>query len=314
MSSLTEYSGTYKPFSAPWAMKMAEQHESIHWIEQEVELGDDVAQWNSGKLSEGERAFVLQIMRLFTQTDAEVGQCYYEHFIPYFKNNEVRNMMGSFACREGVHQRAYALFTDTLGMPETIYSEFLEYDEMADKVENMTSIDMSSPEEALSSLAQTVFNEGLSLFASFVMLLNFQRYGKLLGLCKITEWSLRDETAHVEGMSQLFREYREEQGIPLSELEDDVRKRLELTVSLEDKFVDEAFKLGVPDGITAEEVKQYIRFIADRRLGQLGFTGTYGVSNPFPWLDWVLGEGMTNFFEQRVSDYSVGGLKGEWRY
>ncbi|WPH64674.1 ribonucleotide reductase of class Ia (aerobic) [Vibrio phage vB_VpaP_SJSY21] len=310
----TTYSGTYKPFHFPWAMQLAEQHESIHWIEQEVDLGDDLQQWKSGKISSEEKAFVLQIMRLFTQSDTEVGQCYYEHFIPYFKNNELRSMMGSFAAREGIHQRAYALFTDTLGLPETIYSEFLQFDEMAAKVDNMTKIDMSSPETVLPSLAQTVLNEGLSLFASFVMLLNFQRFGKLLGLCKITEWSLRDESAHVEGMAELFKTYREEQGIPLSELRDDVIGRTEMTVSLEDTFIDEAFKLGTPEGFTAEEVKSYIRYIADRRLTQLGFSPIYNVENPFPWLAWILSEGHTNFFEQRVSEYSVGSLKGKWRY
>lgn len=314
MSGLTKYSGTYKPFKYPWAMKLAEEHETIHWVEQEVELGDDVAQWNSDNITTEEKAFVLQVMRLFTQSDTEVGQCYYEHFIPYFKNNEVRNMMGSFASREGIHQRAYALFTDTLGMPETIYSEFKEYDSMANKVENMNAIDMTTKQNVALSLVQTVLNEGLSLFASFVMLLNFQRYGKLLGLCKITEWSLRDETAHVEGMSKLFTTFLNENGISKESLKNDVITQVTRAVDLEDVFIDEAFGLGKPEGITAIEVKQYIRFIADRRLAQLGFAPIFNVANPFQWLDWVLAEGHTNFFEQRVSDYSVGGLKGEWKY
>lgn len=312
--SCIEYSGTYKPFRYPWAMKMAEEHEQIHWTEHEIELGDDVAQWNSGKITDEEKEFVLQIMRLFTQTDTEVGQCYYEHFIPYFKNNELRCMMGSFGAREGVHQRAYALFTDTLGMPETIYSEFLEYEEMAAKMENMTAISMADEFEAESALIQTVFNEGVSLFGSFVMLLNFQRYGKLLGLSKITEWSLRDETAHVEGMAKLFRTYMTETNSSPEVMQRVAVTKAELAVKLEDAFIDEAFKLGGIEGITADETKQYIRHMVDYRLTQLGFEKLYNVDNPFPWLDWVLADGHTNFFEQRVSDYSVGGLKGEWKY
>ncbi|APC46037.1 ribonucleotide reductase protein, small chain family [Vibrio phage vB_VspP_pVa5] len=312
--SCVEYSGTYKPFRYPWAMKMAEEHEQIHWTEHEIELGDDVAQWNSDKITSEEKAFVLQIMRLFTQSDTEVGQCYYEHFIPYFKNNELRNMMGSFAAREGIHQRAYALFTDTLGMPETIYSEFLEYEEMANKVDNMTTVDMSSDLKACESVIQTVLNEGVSLFGSFVMLLNFQRYGKLLGLSKITEWSLRDESAHVEGMSQLFRTYATESNVDMGVLGEVAKRKAALAVDLEDAFIDEAFKLGGIEGITANETKQYIRHMVDYRLTQLGFEKLYNAPNPFPWLDWVLADGHTNFFEQRVSDYSVGGLKGGWKY
>lgn len=313
---LTEFSKTYKPFQYPQFMDYANMHENIHWVEEEVELGDDVMQWNSGVLSSVEKNFVLQIMRLFTQTDVQVGQNYCDLFIPPFKNNEVRCMLLAFAAREGIHQRAYALFTDTIGMPEHLYSEFLEYEHMAEKISMMQNNDVSTIQGLGRALAQTVCNEGMSLFSSFVMLLNFQRFGKMKGLCTITEWSLRDETQHVLGMSELFKTYcRENPTVLTDSFKASVYSMYRNAVALEDAFIDGAFAMGGVEGITAEETKQYIRFIANRRLNQLGFKDNWeGALNPFPWLDWIVSEGQSNFFETTVSEYSVSGLTGEWDY
>jgi ribonucleoside-diphosphate reductase beta chain len=225
-------------------------------------------------------------------------------------------MLLAFASREGIHQRAYALFTDTLGLPDSTYSEFLEYEEMASKIELMQKNDATTQAGKAKALAQTVCNEGMSLFSSFVMLLNFQRYGKALGLCKITEWSLRDETQHVEGMSELFKIFcSENPGVLTDSVKAEIYQYYRDAVALEDAFIDTAFKIGTPDGLTAAEMKQYIRFIANRRLRMIGFKDNWtDVQNPFPWLDWILAEGHTNFFEQRVSEYSVAGLTGNWEY
>ena len=191
--SLTEFSKTYKPFRYPWAVEITTRHESAHWIEDEIDLADDVSDWKSGKLSDTEKEFITNILRLFTQSDVAVGQNYYDQFIPKFKNNEVRNMLGSFAAREGIHQRAYALLNDTLGLPDSEYHAFLKYSEMTDKIEHMQNSDSNTVRGLGLALAKSMFNEGVSLFASFVMLLNFQRFGKMKGMGKVVEWSLRDE-------------------------------------------------------------------------------------------------------------------------
>lgn len=315
--SLLKYSPTYKPFHYPQFVNFAVKQEKIHWIEEEIELGDDMIQWADGSVTELEKTYTLQIMRLFTQTDAQVGQNYCDLFIPVFKNNEVRQMLLSFASREGIHQRAYALFTDTLGMPERIYSEFLSHDAMAGKIELMQSNDVSTKEGIGLALAQTVCNEGMSLFSSFAMLLNFQRHGKMKGLCKITEWSLRDETQHVEGMAELFKVYcRENPEILTDAFKLRVYQMYRDAVTLEDAFIMDVFKLGSPNDMTAEGMMQYIRFVGNRRLNQIGFKDNWtGVENPYDWLDWILAEGQTNFFEAKVTEYSVGGLTGEnWGY
>lgn len=312
--SLLNYSQTYKPFNYPQFMDFARKHEMIHWHEDEVDLGEDVEQWNSGKLTDVEVNQITQILRLFTQTDVQVGQNYCDLFIPVLKNNEVRCMLLSFASREGIHQRAYALLNDTLGLPDGDYSAFLEYEQMANKIEFMQENDVSTPEGLGLALAQTVCNEGMSLFSAFVMLLNFQRFGKMKGMCKITEWSLRDESQHVNGMAEVFKQYcKENKHLVTDEFKKKIYDMYRNAVSLEEKFIDLVFEMGASEGLEKEEVKQYIRFIANRRLAQLGMQPNWEVKeNPLPWLDWVLAEGHTNFFEQRVSEYSVAGLKGEW--
>ena len=116
-------------------------------------------------------------------------------------------MLGSFAAREGIHQRAYALLNETLGLSDEEYHAFLEYSEMADKIDYMRKADTATLRGLGLSLAKSVFNEGVALFASFVMLLNFQRFGKMKGMGKVVEWSIRDESIHVEGNSKLFKAF-----------------------------------------------------------------------------------------------------------
>ena len=311
--SLLKTSETYKPFKYPWAVELSKKHEEIHWIEDEAELSEDVQDWKT-KLSESEKEFITHVLRLFTQSDVQVGENYHELLIPKFKNNEVRNMLSSFAAREAVHQRAYALLNDTLGLPDEDFHKFLDYKEMADKIDFMKEGDTNSHTGLALALAQSVFNEGMSVFASFVMLLNFQRFGKMKGMATIVEWSIRDETIHVQGNAKLFREFCEEHPrIVNDELKSKIYKMARNAVKLEEKFIDLAFDGNDVQGITKQEVSDYIRHIADRRLLQLGLKPKFKQKdNPLPWLDWVLnGASHDNFFEKRVTEYSVAGMEGE---
>ena len=140
LSTLTNFNKTYKPFFHDWAVDLTKKHEEIHWTEDEADLSEDVSDWKL-KLNEQEKEFITHILRLFTQGDVQVGQNYYDFLIPKFKNNEVRVMLGSFANREGTHQRAYALLNDTLGLPDEEYHKFLDYKEMAEKIEFMQAND-----------------------------------------------------------------------------------------------------------------------------------------------------------------------------
>ena len=312
---LLEESKTYKPFQYAWAVEAAIDHEKIHWGEWEAKLQEDVAQWQGGKLSAQEKHHITQILKLFTQSDVAVGRNYLEYYIPKFKNNEIRAMLSSFANREFVHQRSYALLNDTLGFPEDEFSAFLEYKVMKDKVDFMGDIDMHSHAGTGLAIARSVMNEGMSLFSAFIMLLNYQRYGKMKGMCEIVEWSIRDETMHTEGMVKLFREFCDEHPkIVTDEFKKQIYDMFRMGVALEDKVIDNAFEMGEVEGLTAHDVKQYIRYLADRRLIQLGLKGNWKVKeNPLDWLEWVLnGASHKNFFEGTVTDYNSDGMEGEW--
>ena len=312
---LTVASETYKPFYYSWAVDLTVRHEKAHWIEDEIDLGEDVSDWKTNKVTPIEKDYITNILRLFTQSDVAVGQNYYDQFIPKFKNNEIRNMLGSFANREGVHQRAYALLNDTLGLPDSEYHAFLEYKEMTDKIEFMQKADITTQRGLALALAKSVFNEGVALFASFVMLLNFQRVGKMKGMGKVVEWSIRDESMHVEGNSRLFKAFvAEHPKLVDNDFKKEIYVMAKNVVKLEDKFIQLAYAMGEIEGLTMEEVKTYIRYITDRRLLQLGLKTNFKVkNNPLPWLEWILnGADHTNFFENRVTEYEVAGLTGSW--
>jgi len=312
--SLLDQSPAYKPFANPSFVNQAIEHDKLAWGEWECDLNEDVAQWKSGKISSSEKNFITQILRLFTQSDVIVGGSYVDVFLPRIKNNEARMMMLSFAQRETIHMRSYALLNDTLGFPESEYTAFLEYEAMADKIEFMQTFDPDTKQGLAKAIAQTVCNEGMSLFSAFVMLLNFQRFGKLKGMCEIVEWSIRDETMHVDGMTALFRQYiTENPEVVTDEFKQSIYDMYRTAVTLEDKVIDLAFELGAMEGITQIEVKEYIRYIADRRLINLGLKPNWDIEfNPLPWLDWVLnGDSFKNFFEGRVTDYSADGMSGD---
>ena len=314
--SLLAPSITYKPFKYAWAVELSVQHEKIHWGEWEAKLQEDVQQWKSGGVTATEKKHITSILRLFTQSDVAVGGNYIDQFLPKFQNNEIRSMLCSFVNREFVHQRAYALLNDTLGLAEEEYSAFLEYKEMLDKIEFMQSADVHTQQGLAKALAQSACNEGMSLFSAFAMLLNYQRFGKMRGMCEIVEWSIRDESLHVQGMTKLFREFCEEHPRIVN---DDFKKAIydmfRDAVALEDKVIDLAYRdAGIVEGLSVSEIKHYIRYIADRRLTQLGLKPNWEIdANPLPWLDWIVsGDSFKNFFEGTVTDYSSDGMVGNW--
>ena len=318
MSGLTEYSKTYKPFKYQWAMELAEQHEKIHWGSWEAKLQEDVNQWKNGGISQQEKKHITQILRIFTQSDVAVGGNYSDIFIQAFKNNEIRNMLLSFANREGTHQRSYALLNDTLGLSEKEYSVFLKYKEMADKIEFMTQPpkSMKKKDQHLAfELARSVCNEGMSLFSAFVMLLNYQRFGKMKGMCEIVEWSIRDESIHVEGMTKLFHTYLEENPHLVTDtLKSYIYTNFTKAVELEESLIDLIYSEINIEGLTSLELKTYIKYLADRRLLQLGMKPIFKQKdNPLLWVDWIVsGDSFKNFFEGTVTDYNASGMIGDF--
>ena len=313
--SLLDAKPIYKPFQYPWAYDAWLMQQRIHWLPEEVPLADDVKDWHN-KLSEAERHLLTQIFRFFTQADVEVNNCYMKHYSRIFKPTEVQMMLAAFSAMETVHIAAYSHLLDTLGMPEAEYSAFLRYKEMKDKYDYMQEFNVSSKHDIAKTLAVFgAFTEGLQLFASFAMLLNFPRFNKMKGMGQIVSWSVRDESLHTNSIIKLFRTFiSENTEIWTPDLQRELYVACSTIVDHEDAFIDLAFEMGGVEGMTAEDIKRYIRYIADRRLGQLNLQPIYRIDkNPLPWLDTMLNAvEHANFFENRATEYSKAATRGSW--
>jgi ribonucleoside-diphosphate reductase beta chain len=305
----------YKPFRYPWAYEAWLQQQRIHWLPEEVPLADDVKDWQKN-LTPSERNLLTQIFRFFTQADVEVNNCYMKHYSQVFKPTEVLMMMSAFSNIETVHIAAYSHLLDTIGMPEIEYTAFLKYKEMKDKYDYMQSFSVANKTEIAKTLAAFgAFTEGLQLFASFAILMNFPRFNKMKGMGQIVSWSVRDETLHCLSVIRLFRTFvQENPEIWTEEFRRDLYLICATIVDHEDAFIDLAFELGGVQGLDASLTKQYIRFIADRRLQQLGLEPLYNIEkNPLPWLDEMLNAvEHANFFENRATEYSKASTTGSW--
>jgi ribonucleoside-diphosphate reductase beta chain len=316
-SKITDDRTSFKPFNYPWAYDAWLKHEQSHWLHTEVPMLEDTKDWKK-KLTKEEKQFLTHIFRFFTQGDIDVAGGYVNNYLPYFKQPEVRMMLLGFAAREALHIAAYSHLIETLGLPDTTYNEFLEYQEMREKhdyVMDISSKNTTKENTATHIAVFSAFTEGMQLFSSFIMLLNFPRHGKMKGMGQIVTWSIVDETMHAENMMKLFKTYiSENPEIWNDELKSKIYTIAEKMVALEDKFIDLAFGVTEMEGLTKEDVKKYIRYIADRRLIGLGMKGIFKVKrNPLPWVEEMINAPThTNFFENRATDYAKGALTGDW--
>lgn len=307
----------YKPFEYPWAFEYWEAQQNAHWLPKEITTyGDDIYDWNNS-LTEGEKRVVLHVLRFFTQADIEVQNCYMRKYANFFKPQEVSMMLAAFANMETIHVTAYSHLIDTLKIPEAEYGAFMKYKSMKDKhdlLDSFTPDDMTSLLETMAVFG--AFTEGTMLYTSFAILLSFQRFNLLKATAQIVTWSNRDEALHCDAIIRLFNTLKEEEcdKIDFSKLRSGIRSRCVEIIALEDIFIDEAFSFGEVRGVCANDIKQYLRYLADRRMTQLGYEPIFFVTeNPMPWLDEMLSSAeLVNFFENRVVDYSKAATVGEW--
>ena len=313
--TLLDANPVYKPFSYPWAYDAWLKQQQIHWLPEEVPLADDVKDWHK-TLTSKERNLLTQIFRFFTQSDVEVNNCYMRHYSRVFRPTEVQMMLAAFSNMETVHIAAYSHLLDTIGMPEVEYSAFLRYKEMKDKYDFLQGFKSETKRDIACTLATFgAFTEGLQLFASFAILLNFPRFNKMKGMGQIVSWSVRDESLHTNSMIRLFATFMSENNeLQTDSLDNELHEICLKVVSHEDAFIDRAFELGGVEGLDGADVKKYIRFVADGRLKQLGLDPAFGTtSNPLPWVEeMVNGVEHVNFFENRATEYSKAATQGTW--
>lgn len=325
--SVFKESKSYKPFVYSWAAAAAQKHSiEMFWDIHQVELQDDLRQYNSKdglatvNVSHEVHKFILdKTVCLFTEMDKTVGEGYTK-ILPHIKNNEIRNMLMTFAQREVVHQRAYALAAETFGFTDSDWSQFADYAAMREKIDVMgKSFHKDGERIELSvaiDLAQIAVGEGVGLFGAFATLLNYKRWGKVIGFNDINQWSLIDEQEHVVNNFRVLGEIRQD----LSEAENIyldgvINQILQEYQQAEFKYIDLVYEIGDQEGMTKQELKDYILYLCELRAYQMGMISVHEVrKNPLPWMEWlVTGAKHDNFFEKRVTDYSHG-LTGTVNY
>lgn len=326
--SVFEESKSYRPFTYSWAAEAAQKHNiDMYWDVHQINLQDDIQQYFSKdglktkSISHEQNKNILdKTLCLFTEMDKTVGGGYTE-VLHLIKNNEIRNMLMTFAAREVIHQRAYALAAETFGFSNADWSAFASYKEMSDKldvmVEDLTPAGASDQLRAAIKLTQILMGEGIGLFGAFATLLNQKRSGILNGFNDINEWSLKDEQEHVTNNIRTVKEMEDD----LTEVErlvlrDVTFKLVEKFEEAEGVYIDLVFELGGGEDLTVEGMKGFIHYLGKLRLFQRGYISFTEVpKNPLEWMEWLLSAGRhKNFFEAKVVDYVHRELPGEVNY
>ena len=305
----------WRPFNFPWAYELWEKHEDIRWLPKEVVFESDIRDWKH-RLSPQEKNLVSQLLRFFTQADIQVQAGYAGLFLPaFYKVPELNLIMSSIAAREAIHCVSYSQVLDTIGMPDTEFSAFHDYQEMQEKYDFVNTFNGDNPHELARACAMYgAFVEGIQLFSSFAMLMNFGRTGRMNGMVDIVSWSQRDEGIHCQTLincyHELVKRYPDE--INNQTIKQELKEVCQKVVEMEEKFIDLAFEMGDLDNLAKADMKQYVRFLADYRLDQLGILPYYNVkANPLPWIDKLVnGKEHANFFERRSTEYGKGDIQG----
>lgn len=319
---------TLRPLKYDWAFEFYEKQQQAHWLPADIPMHGDIEDWHHAtRLLVHEKFLITQILRFFTQGDLDVASGYVHRYLPALAGHpEIRMMLLSFAAMEAVHVNAYELLLSSLGFPDSEHNIFMEYEEMRAKHEYVfrDEFDPSKYEkgsvEYVRTLAKSIavfsaFTEGLQLFGSFVMLLNFTRFGLMRDMGQIVAYSIRDESMHVDGMIRVFREMIEDYPwVWTDEFKKELYNVCRTMVELEIKFIQLAYSKGAPRDLPMEDLIEYIHYLADRRLVQLGLKPNYGVErNPLPWVDHIVsGVEHANYFETESTEYAKGSLVHDW--
>lgn len=302
---------SYSPFQYPQAYRFWELQQQSHWLPSEISMASDINDWKM-VLTDCERNLVGHILKGFTQTEVFIQEYWGNQVGSWFKKPEIQMMAAVFASMESVHAVSYALLNQSLGLED--FDAFLQEPTAKAKIDRLIHTRGKSKADIAKSLAVfSAFNEGVNLFSSFAILLNFSRFNKLKGVGQIIAFSSADESLHSEAGCWLFRTFvNEYPEIWTEDLKEELYEAARLTVKLEDEFIDKAFSLGEVEGLTSADVKAFIRFRANLKLTEIGLKKLWknidkGLLERTQWYDVLtMGIAHSDFFASRVSDYAKG--------
>jgi len=289
------------PINYPRIWEMYKKHEASFWTAEEIDLSDDQKHWES--LNDGERHFISHILAFFAASDGIVNENLAVNFMSEVQVPEARCFYGFQIMMENIHSETYALLIDTY------VKDPAEKDRLFHAIDTVPAVQKKA-EWALKWINNGTFAQRLVAFAavegiffsgSFCSIFWLKKRGLMPGLTFSNELISRDEGMHCEFACLLYSMLSEK----LSK--EEATKIITDAVEIEKEFVTDALPVNLI-GMNAKLMSQYIEFVADRWLTELGYDRVYNTTNPFDFMEMISLQGKTNFFEKRVGDYQKNGV------
>jgi ribonucleoside-diphosphate reductase beta chain len=289
------------PINYPKVWEKYKQHEASFWTAEEVDLSADMKDW--GNLNDGERHFITHVLAFFAASDGIVNENLAVNFMSEVQLPEARCFYGFQIMMENIHSETYALLIDTY------VKDPAEKDRLFHAIDTVPAVKKKA-EWALRWINNGNFAERLVAFAavegiffsgSFCSIFWLKKRGLMPGLTFSNELISRDEGLHCEFACLLY-------GMLQNKLsEEQVHTIIRDAVTIEKEFITEALPVALI-GMNSKLMAEYIEFVADRWLSELGYTKIYNTANPFDFMEMISLQGKTNFFEKRVGDYQKSGV------
>jgi ribonucleoside-diphosphate reductase beta chain len=283
--------------------KCTKKQEASIWTAEELDLSPDLVDWDS-KLNDDERFFIKHVLAFFAASDGIVNENLAENFLSEVQYTEAKFFYGFQVMMENIHSETYSLLIDTY-IKDTKEKNYLfnaieTFEPVKKKADwAMRWIDNGSYAERLISFAAV---EGIFFSGSFCSIFWLKKRGLMPGLTFSNELISRDEGLHCDFACMLYNNHLVNK-LP----KEQVQKIIEDAVEIEKEFVTESLPVRLI-GMNADLMSQYIEFVADRLLTELGNDKIYNTSNPFDFMDMINLQGKTNFFEKRVGEYQKAGV------
>ncbi|MDO8499726.1 MAG: ribonucleotide-diphosphate reductase subunit beta [bacterium] len=298
-----------------------------HWLPTEINMQKDVEQWKSNDvLSEDERHAFKTVLGFFTTADSMAANNIVLAAYRHITSPECRMYLLRQAYEEAIHTHAYQYIVETLGLEGgEIFNMYREVKSIYDKDTFILSFnegifnplfktgDLKSDQKFVENIVVfSLIMEGIFFYSSFAVMFGFKRQNKMVGSAEQIEYIMRDESQHLNFGIELINTIKTEQSdIWTPAFQQHIIDLVRQGTELECVFAATAFPKGI-FGLNAENLRQYVQFVADRRLTRIGFAPIYNCANPFPWMSETVDINKEkNFFETRVTEYKVGGAL-EW--
>ena len=277
--------------------------EASFWTAEEIDLHQDLNDWNN-KLNEDEKYFIKHILAFFAASDGIVNENLAENFVNEVQYSEAKFFYGFQIMMENIHSETYSLLIDTYVKDETEKNKLFQAIEVFPAIKKKADwalrwIDSDSFAERLIAFAAV---EGIFFSGAFCSIFWLKKRGLMPGLTFSNELISRDEGVHCDFAVHLHNKHLVNK-VPQERIEEIILDAL----NIEREFVTESLPVSLI-GMNAKLMTQYLEFVTDRLLIELGCPKQFNVTNPFDFMDMISLQGKTNFFEKRVSEYQKAGV------